>query len=57
MRISENLGLGWIDIDLDNLAISINQTVQYDSKDQLVVGKTKTEKSMRTIGTYKNWQM
>lgn len=54
MRISENLGLGWIDIDLDNLAISINQTVQYDSKDQLVVGKTKTEKSMRTIGTYKN---
>lgn len=50
MRLSEILGLRWIDIDFEKLTLSINQTVQYDSKSQLVVGKTKNEKSKRTIG-------
>lgn len=57
MRIGELCALRWIDIDLENAVLSINQTVQRIKNDdlssghktQLLIDKPKTESSERKI--------
>ncbi|MGG2201427.1 tyrosine-type recombinase/integrase [Paenibacillus validus] len=47
MRQSEILGLRWKDIDLENEALSVRQTLSHDGKELTV--QTKTRTSTRTI--------
>lgn len=49
MRQGEVLGLRWCDVDMDNLVLYVNQTLQTDTDGRLIFGPPKSESSHRPI--------
>jgi len=53
LRLEEVLGLKWVDIDLEQMALHISRAVTHPTRNQPEIKDTKTKSSVRTIGLSK----